>query len=313
MQAGRKPFPKNYYMSKETKISPKKVPVVSLPVINPNAAGIDVSARMHVVAVPADRDTTSVKEFGAFTEDLYAIARWLEQCKITTVAMESTGVYWKQLYMVLLEHGFEVALVNARHVKNVTGRKTDMDDAQWIQKLHSCGLLRSCFLPDDATESLRSLVRHRKSLLQDSTKYTLRMEKSLELMNIKVQSVLSDVMGKTGTAIIRAIIEGHRDPEYFLQLVDKGVKADSATIVKSLTANWREDQLFLLQENYTLYELLKQRVEICDKKIESFLQMQAAAMSDGTIEPSVRSVKKKVKTNRPLMFNPTCFASTVSM
>lgn len=285
-------------MSKETKNKAKQVSTLSLPVINPDAAGIDVSASMHMVAVPADRDTNQVKQFGAFTEDLHDIARWLQVCKITTVAMESTGVYWKQLYIVLLQYGFHVCLVNARHVKNVTGRKTDIDDAQWIQKLHSCGLLNSCFLPDDVTESLRSLVRHRKSLLEDSSKYVLRMQKSLELMNIKVQSVLSDVMGKTGSAIIKAIIEGHREPQYFLQFVDRRVKADPATIVKSLTGNWREEQLFLLEENYMLYQLLQQRIESCDKKIESFLQLQAAVVTDGIIEPADAAIKKKSK-NQP--------------
>lgn len=286
-------------MSKETKNKANRASSLSLTVVNPDAAGIDVSASMHAVAVPADRDREPVRQFGAFTEDLHALARWLQSCRITTVAMESTGVYWKQLYIVLLQYGFKVSLVNARHVKNVTGRKTDMDDAQWIQKLHSCGLLNSCFLPDEATESLRSLVRHRKSLLEDSGKYTLRMQKSLELMNIKIHSVLSDIMGKTGSAIIKAIIEGHRDPEYFLQFVHSGVKADKATIVKSLTGNWRQDQLFLLEENYALYELLKQRIEKCDKKIESFLQMQVAALTDGTIEALAPAAQKKKSKNEP--------------
>ena len=293
-------------MNKETKNKAKRSLSLSLAVVNPDAAGIDVSASMHMVAVPVGRDTEQVKQFGAFTEDLHAIARWLQSCRVNTVAMESTGVYWKQLYIVLLQYGFKVSLVNARHVKNVTGRKTDMDDAQWIQKLHSCGLLNSCFLPDDATESLRSLVRHRKSLLEDSSKYIVRMQKSLELMNIKVQGVLSDVTGKTGSAIIKAIIEGHRQPEYFLQFVDARVKADKATIVKSLTGNWREEQLFLLEENHALYELLKQRIEICDKKIESFLQMQAAANLDGTIEIADPVVKRKKSKNEP-SFNTSSY------
>jgi len=294
-------------MSKETKNKTKRASSLSLPVVNPDAAGIDVSATMHMVAVPAGRDTGQVKQFGAFTEDLHAIARWLQTCNVSTVAMESTGVYWKQLYLVLMEYGFKVSLVNARHVKNVTGRKTDMDDAQWIQKLHSCGLLNSCFLPDDMTESLRSLVRHRKSLLEDSSKYVLRMQKSLELMNIKVQGVLSDVMGKTGSAIIKAIIDGHREPEYFLQFVDARVKADRATIVKSLTGNWRDDQLFLLEENYALYQLLKQRVDNCDRKIESFLQLQAAPNIDGIIEVAEPATKKKKKSKNEPSFDVSSY------
>ena len=164
-------------MSKETKI-PQNPSAVSMPIVNPDAAGVDISATMHAVAVPPDRDEVCTREFGAFTQDLISIAEWLKKCRITTVAMESTGVYWKPLYTVLLEYGFSVALVNARHVKNVTGRKNDMDDARWIQKLHSCGLLSSSFLPDDMTESLRVLVRHRKRLIADSSKYVLRIQKA---------------------------------------------------------------------------------------------------------------------------------------
>lgn len=289
-------------MHKETKNKSRSA-VVSLPIVNPDAAGIDVSASMHVVAVPSDRDPEAVKQFGAFTQDLDAIARWLLSCRITTVAMESTGVYWKQLFTVLLQYGFKVSLVNARHVKNVTGRKTDMDDAQWIQKLHSCGLLNSCFLPDDATESLRALVRHRKSLLQDSTKYVLRMQKSMELMNIKVHSVISDIMGKTGIAIIKAIIAGQREPEKFLQYVDPRIKADKGTLLKSLTGNWRAEQLFLLEENFRLYELVGQRIEICEKKIEEFLQMQAAVNNEGIIEPETRKTRKKKKNKNEPVFD----------
>lgn len=291
-------------MSKETKNKSKKTaPVLTLPIVNPDAAGIDVSSTMHAVAVPHGRDTESVKEFGAFTEDLHAIARWLLHCRVTTVAMESTGVYWKQLFTVLLQYGFKVSLVNARHVKNVTGRKTDMDDAQWIQKLHSCGLLNSCFLPDDATESLRALVRHRKSLLEDSSKYVLRMQKALELMNIKIHSVISDIMGKTGKAIIEAILSGQRNPEGFLQYVDPRIKAEKDILIKSLTGNWRSEQLFLLDENYALYKLVEERIAICEKKIETFLQMQAAVDNEGIMEQEPVAVQKKKRNKNEPVFN----------
>ena len=186
------------------KVNSKKV--VTMPLINPNAAGIDIGDTLLAVAVPPGRDSVCVKEFGAFTCDLKSISEWLKQCNIETVAMESTGVYWKPLFSVLVQDGFEVSLVNAKHTKNVTGRKTDESDAMWIQKLHSCGLLSSCFLPDEQTETLRTLVRFRKNLTQDSTTYILRMQKSLELMNIKVHTIISDIIGKTGTAIIEAII-----------------------------------------------------------------------------------------------------------
>jgi len=290
-------------MSKETKNPTNKKPVVTMPVVNVNAAGIDVSATMHAVAVPPGRDIENVKEFGAFTEDLVAIADWLKQCKVDTVAMESTGVYWRQLYLVLVEYGFEVLLVNARHVKNVTGRKTDMDDAQWIQKLHSCGLLLSSFLPDEQTQTIRTLVRHRKRLLEDSSKYVLRMQKALEFMNIKIHSVINDIMGKTGTAIVKAILEGEREPENFLQFVDSRIKADHETIKKSLTGNWRDEYLFLLSENYALYGFIQKRIVDCENKIEKCLQEYIAVNNEGVLETSVekpeKSNKKKTK-NQPL-------------
>lgn len=290
-------------MSKETKNQSKKGPAVAMPIVNADAAGIDVSATMHAVAVPIGRDVENVKQFGAFTEDLLAIADWLKQCKISTVAMESTGVYWKQLYLVLVEYGFEVFLVNAKHVKNVTGRKTDMDDAQWIQKLHSCGLLRSSFLPDEPTQTIRTLVRHRKRLLEDSSKYVLRMQKALELMNIKIHSVINDIMGKTGTAIVKAILDGEREPENFLQFVDPRIKADHETIKKSLTGNWRDEYLFLLLENYELYGFIQKRIVCCETKIEKCLQEQLAVNNGGIIEALTdrpqKTHKKKTK-NQPL-------------
>jgi transposase len=198
---------------------------------------------------------------------------------------------------VLVEQGFEVALVNAHHVKNVTGKKTDMDDAQWIQKLHSCGLLRSSFLADDATESLRSLVRHRKRLQEDGSKYVLRMQKALELMNIKLHGVINDLMGKTGRSIVEAILAGERKAENFLQYLDPRIKASADTIRKSLVGNWRAEHLFLLEENYRLYEFLQQRVGRCDQEIEQYLQKQAAATNEGLIEeaPLDEEVKKKLK------------------
>lgn len=314
MQTGRELLKNRNDMNKETKNQSKKNAVVAMPIVNMDAAGIDVSASMHAVAIPVGRDSENVKEFGAFTEDLLAIADWLKRCQIRTVAMESTGVYWKQLYLVLLDHGFEVSLVNARHVKNVTGRKTDMDDAQWIQKLHSCGLLNSSFLPDAATENLRSLVRHRKRLLEDSAKYVLRMQKALELMNIKIHGVINDLMGKTGTAIVKAILQGEREPENFLQYVDARIKADHETIKKSLTGNWHNEHLFILAENYELYTFIQKRIICCEDKIEECLQKQSAQYNEGIIEAAVnnspqKANKKKTK-NQPL-FNVKDYLSKI--
>ena len=269
-------------MSKATTKKPKKSKQKNpegLALVNLHAAGIDVSATAHMVAVPPDNTQNSCREFGAFTQDLHDIARWLQECRVTTVAMESTGVYWKPLHSVLLHYGFEVYLVNARHVKNVTGKKTDQSDAQWIQKLHACALLNSSFLPDEQSEKLRTLVRHRSKLMADASRYTLRIQKALELMNIKVHSVLSDLMGKTGRSILEAIIAGQREPENFLQYVDSRVKADSQTIKASLSGYWKAEELFLVEQNYGLYRGLEQCMESCDEKIRQLLAEQCKAIA----------------------------------
>ena len=266
--------------------------VVSMPLINPNAAGIDVGDTLFSVAVPPGRDTVFVKEFGAFTCDLKSISAWLKQCGIETVAMESTGVYWKSLFSVLIQDGFDVSLVNAKHTKNVTGRKTDESDAMWIQKLHSCGLLSSCFLPDEPTETLRTLVRFRKNLTQDSTRYILRAQKSLELMNIKTHTVISDIVGKTGTAIIEAIIAGERNPQNFMAFIDPRIKANKDTLLKSLEGNWRKEYLATLKLSYEMYKILQLKIIECEKEIEDTLQHFLAAKNEGIIEPAETGEKK---------------------
>ena len=275
---------------------------VSMPLVNPNAAGIDVGDTLFTVAVPESSDTLVVKEFGAFTCDLRAISEWLKQSGIETVAMESTGVYWKQLFTVLVRDGFEVYLVNAKSTKNITGRKDDENDAMWIQRLHSCGLLTSCFLPDEHTETLRTLVRFRRSLVQDSSRYILRMQKSLELMNIKVHTVISDIVGKTGTAIIEAIIEGERRPEKFMPYIDKRIKADKQTLMKSLEGNWRREHLATLKLSYEMYKIFQVKIEECEKEIEKTLQEYDIYEDDKNVIDPIEntqqedsSVKKKKK------------------
>jgi transposase len=233
-------------MSKKTAKAAKQKNIVEMPLVNPYSAGIDVGDTEHVVAIPEGLDKERVKKFGTMTCDLEAIISWLKTCGIVTVAMESTGVYWKPLFSMLVRHGFEVHLVNSKHVKNVTGRKTDEDDAMWIQKLHSCGLLKSSYLPDDEQEALRTLVRHRKTLIQDMSRFINRMQKSLELMNIKFHTVISDITGKTGKAVIEAILAGERRAENFLPLIGSRIKADHETIQKSLQGNWRVEHLFTL-------------------------------------------------------------------
>lgn len=257
---------------------------ISLPIVNPNAAGIDIGDMLLVVAVPPNCDPIPVREFNSFTSDLLDIATWLKKCSIQTIAMECTGIYWKNIYNVLIQHGFEVCLVNARHTRNITGKKTDEKDAQWIQRLHSCGLLSSCFLPDDLTQSLRTLVRQRRSLHQDSTRYVLRMQKALELMNIKLHAVISSIVGQTGSAIIQAILAGERKPENFLPFVNKRIKADKETILKSLQANWRDEYLFLLRQSYQMYLFMKEQISLCDLQIEKVLQSFTSCTNDSILD-----------------------------
>jgi transposase len=268
----------------KTKMQPEQE-VVTLSVIRPNAAGIDIGDTMHVVAVPPGRSNEQVKKFGAFTCDLQEIVKWLKQCRVDTVAMESTGVYWIPLFALLIQHGFEVYLVNSRHTKNVSGKKTDMEDAVWIQRLHSCGLLTRSFLPDDLTETLRTLVRQRKALIQDSNRCIQRIQKNLEMMNIKIHTVIRDITGKTGKAIIEAIIKGEREAKKFLPLIDVRIQASEEEIVKSLEGNWRKECLFLIKQCYTQYQQLQEHIRECEKEIETLLQQMVAVQNEGIIEP----------------------------
>ncbi|MBD0286307.1 MAG: IS110 family transposase [Flavisolibacter sp.] len=267
--------------------------VVEMPVVNPRAAGIDISDKEHVIAVPEGADEKRVRKFGTMSCDLQEIALWLQHCGITTVAMESTGVYWKPLFSVLVRNGFEVYLVNASHVKNVTGRKSDENDAMWIQKLHSCGLLKSSYLPDDEQEALRTLVRYRRALVQDSSRFVNRMQKSMELMNIKFHTVISDITGKSGKAVVEAILNGERNAENFLPYIDRRVKADRETIVKSLEGNWREEHLFMLKESYEMYQTYRLRIESCDREIEKHLQHYESLRKEGVMEE-----KKELQPNK---------------
>ncbi|HEX8608559.1 MAG TPA: IS110 family transposase [Pedobacter sp.] len=272
-------------MSKKTSKKPqKKQNVVSMPLVNAHAAGIDISDKEQVVAVGEGICAERVRKFGAMTCDLQSIAAWLKECKIETVAMESTGVYWRPLFSLLVQEGFEVYLVNSKHVKNVTGRKTDEDDAMWIQKLHSCGLLKSSYLPGDEQDALRTLTRYRRTLIQDSSRFINRMQKSLELMNIKFHTVISDIVGVTGKAVVEAIIAGERKAENFLPFINSRIKADNETIRKSLEGNWRDEHLFTLKESYEFYKMYQCRIAEFDKQIEKQLQRFEAKCNEGVIE-----------------------------
>jgi len=248
--------------------------------VHPNAAGIDVASEMHFVAVPAGRDQQPVRKFGSFTQDLHELARWLKKCQIDTVAMESTGIYWIQLYLILEEYGIEVFLVNARHIKNVSGRKSDVQDCQWIQQLHSYGLLRASFQPDLFGRELRTYMRHRKNLTQSYAMQVQLMQKAFEQMNIKLHNVLTDITGKSGVAIIEAILSGARDAKYLASLADSRVKAPMEEIIKSLQGNWRNEHLFELRQAYELYQFFKLKIRECDHQIEHTLQQQDTSSSN---------------------------------
>ena len=278
--------------------------IVEMAVTRPHAAGIDIGSTFHVVAVPPGSDEPRVRRFGAMTSDLKEMVDWLKKCGIQSVAMESTGVYWRSVFSTLVENGFEALLVNATHLKNVTGRKTDEDDAMWIQKLHSCDLLKSSYLPDDEQSALRTLVRFRKTLTEDYSRAVLRMQKSLELMNIKVYTVIRDITGVSGTRIIEAILNGERNPQNFLPLLDHRIKTDHDTIAKSLEGNWREEHLFTLRSSYQILKAYKLEIAECDQQIEQFLRRFEARQNEGLLEtlpkkPIENGSSKKKNKNSP--------------
>jgi transposase len=237
--------------------------------INLNAAGIDVHAEEIFVAVPKGRDVESVRSFPTFTADLHRLADWLEGCYIETVAMESTGVYWIPLHEILEARGFEVYLVNARHLKNVTGRKTDVSDCQWIQQLHTYGLLRPSFRPPEQICAVRALVRHRHMLVRYRSAHIQHMQKALHLMNIQLTNVLSDITGVTGMKIIRAIVAGQRDPLVLASYRTGNCARTEAEIAKSLEGNYRREHLFALRQALELYDTYDQQIQACDAELEA--------------------------------------------
>ncbi|MDE5061724.1 IS110 family RNA-guided transposase, partial [Wolbachia endosymbiont of Drosophila tsacasi] len=241
-----------------------------LEVMNPDAAGIDVGSAVHYVCIPERRDEQRVQKFGCFTEDLHNLARWLKKCKVTTVAMESTGVYWIPLFQILESYGFEVKLVNARHVKNVPGRKSDVQDCQWLQQLHSYGLLQGSFRPDSQMCVLRSYVRQRKNLTESASTHVLRMQKALIQMNIQLHRVIRDITEVTGMKIIKAIIKGERDSGKLAQFRDARIKNDQSTIAKALAGDYREEHVFTLKQEFELYNIYQEKIAECDRNIEVY-------------------------------------------
>jgi transposase len=257
-------------MSKQNrKVSQRGVSPV--PVLEPNAAGVDIGATEIYIAVPADRDAQPVRRFATFTEDLVAAADWLKRCGIETVAMESTGVYWIPLLQMLEARGFRVSLVNPRHAKNVPGRKSDVCDCQWLQYLHAVGLLRASFRPQQQVCAVRSLMRYRESLVEMAAVHLQHMQKALDQMNLQLHHVISDLSGTTGMAILDAILAGERDPRRLARLRDPRIKADEATIRKSLVGDYRREHLFTLGQSVVAYRHYQQLLAACDVEIEQML------------------------------------------
>jgi transposase len=266
--------------------------------IQPDAAGIDCGQNSHFVAVPSDRDPQPVREFRTFTGELYRLADWLSQCGIKTVAMESTGVYWIPAYEILEERGFEVVLVNARDVHNVRGRKSDVSDCEWLQELHSVGLLRASFRPAASIVPLRSYLRQRETLVEEAATRILRMQKALTQMNLKLHTVLTDLTGTTGLKIVRSILGGERNSELLAAHRDYRCKAPKAELVASLTGNYRVEHLFALKQNFAAYEFLLQQIAECDTEIEALLTTLAAQLPPPS-NPLPDARRKRVSKHAP--------------
>jgi transposase len=272
-------------------------PQISMPIVNPLAAGIDVGSRSHYVAIGQDPD--QVREFGVFSQDLAAVATWLIQNNITTVAMESTGTYWQTLFATLQEAGLEVILCNGKFTKNIKGKKTDVQDCQWIQRLHTLGLLSGSFLPDIETEKLRTFCRHRLNLIQAAASTTKKMQKYLRLMNFRLDVVVRDVTGLTGLLIIDAICKGEKDPEVLSQLRHGNCRKSKEEIARALNSNGREDYLFALTQEYELFQILQNKISACDVEIEKVINEQIATSDTKSSLYIESKPHKRVNKNSP--------------
>jgi len=268
--------------------------------INPHVAGIDCGSAEHFVAVPPDRDPHPVQSFTTFTSDLVRLADWLTACRVTSVAMEATGVYWIPIYEILEARGFEVRLVNARHFKNVPGRKSDVSDCEWLRELHIVGLLRGSFRPTEAIVALRGYLRHRQTLVESASTYTQRMEKAFVQMNVQLPLVVSDIAGTTGLRIVRDIVAGQHDPQRLAQHRDPRCRATEAEIAAALTGNYRPEHLFVLQQNLELFDVCQAQLAACDTAVEAHLQTVTARIAaPATALPAPRRRQKKPRDNEP--------------
>jgi transposase len=281
----------------------KKRQLDDLSCVHPNAAGLDIGSAQIVVAVPPDRDPQPVRVFQTFTADLQPLAAWLMASGIDTVAMESTGVFWIPIYELLEQHGIVRYLVNARHVKTVPGRKTDWNDAQWLQKLHAVGLLQASFRPDAEIRTLRTLVRYPAELIERRAPHINHMIQALKHINIQLSLVLTDVTGLTGLAMLRAIVAGERDPQRLAQFRQPGCKHSEAEIVKALTGTWDDAQLLVLQQAVDLFEYYTSKIVECDTKLEQQYKAMESRWEPDAPVPDLPPAKAESKSKNALTFN----------
>ena len=270
---------------------------ISMDIVNPKAAGIDIGSRSHFVAVGQKEE--HVREFGVYNEDLKAISNWLEENGIQSVAMESTGTYWQALYAVLLNDGFQVILCNGKFTKNIKGRKTDVQDCQWIQKLHSIGLLSGSFLPDLQTEQLRTYCRHRASLIDVAADTSKKMQKYLRLLNLRLDVIVKDICGLTGLKIIEAVCNGETSPEKLAELRNGNCKKSEQEMAKALQTNGRKDYLFGLNQEFKMYKNLQSQIKECDLEIEKLLHEQIDNDHNKKQHYTDPKIHKRVNKNTP--------------
>lgn len=268
---------------------------VTLDVVHPAAAGIDIGNEIHYVAVSPKRDSEPVRRFGCTTAELKAMAAWLKECGIETVAMQSTGVYWIPVYDILEEAGFEVYLVNARDTKNLPGRKSDVQESQWLMKLHTYGLLRNSFRPTQEIRMMRNYWRQRNDLVRSAGRHIQRIQKVLTQMNVQLGNVISDVTGLTGQSIIKAILDGERDPWQLAAYRDPRVKSSEEEIAQSLEGNWQEDLLFVLKQEQDGYEFCQKQMAECDVRLEEYLKKREDRSGGANLPEEKRKERRRKK------------------
>ena len=285
--------------SKRTKGIEEAHPFSGMSRIHPNAAGVDIGAIEIVACVPSDENTQIVKAFGNYTVDLQALAQWLKSYDIKTVAMESTGVYWIALFEELERQGFECLLISSRSLRRVAGKKSDISDAQWIQTLHTYGLLEGSFRPQGELVALRTLLRHRSQLVEHRSPHIQHMQKALLQMNVQLSQAVTDVTGMTGLKIIRAILVGEREPQALAALREPGCKKSAEEIGKALTGTWREEHLFILKQSVLLYDFYTEQIQACDLEIERLYGLTRPNWDSAEVQPLTKRKKNSHSKNLP--------------